>query len=131
MVVRKNNFPHPIDKHVGGRMRLRRIEMRLSQNALADKLGITFQAVQKYESGAVRLSASRLYEVAQALAIPPSFFFDSYSDEISEAAPHCLDRRDLAALLRGYCAIRDIALQTQVRRLIAVLGRTQEETTES
>jgi hypothetical protein len=95
MVVRKNNFPHPIDKHVGGRMRLRRIEMR------------------------------------QALAIPPSFFFDGYADEISEAAPHCLDRRDLAALLRGYCAIRDIALQTQVRRLIAVLGRTQEETTES
>ena len=87
MVVGKDNLPNPIDTYVGARMRLRRIEMRLSQNALAEKLGITFQAVQKYESSAVRLSASRLYEVAQALAVAPSFFFDGYSDEISEAAP--------------------------------------------
>jgi transcriptional regulator with XRE-family HTH domain len=130
MLVRKDNLPNPIDTYVGARMRLRRIEMRLSQNALAEKLGITFQAVQKYESSAVRLSASRLYEVAQALAIQPSFFFEGYADEGGGDGPQSLDRRDLTALLRGYCGIRDAALQTQVRRLISMLGRSPDAPTE-
>src|ERR1043166_6701168 len=60
VVTRKDNEPHPIDVYVGGRMRLRRIQLGLSQGALASKIGVSFQAVQKYESGDIRISASRL-----------------------------------------------------------------------
>src|SRR6185437_3081280 len=67
---------HPIDRHVGARMRLRRMELRLSQSTLGAKLGVTFQAVQKYEGGVVRISASRLYDLAQALGTTPAFFFE-------------------------------------------------------
>jgi transcriptional regulator with XRE-family HTH domain len=58
-ISRKENEPHPIDVYVGGRMRLRRIQLGLSQGALASKIGVSFQAVQKYESGDIRISASR------------------------------------------------------------------------
>ena len=59
--------PHPIDCHVGRRIRLRRAQLRLSQSALAARIGVSFQAVQKYESGSIRISASRLYEMSLAL----------------------------------------------------------------
>src|SRR5215472_8808112 len=59
IVPRKDHDAHPIDIYVGGRMRLRRIQLGLSQGALASKIGVSFQAVQKYESGDIRISASR------------------------------------------------------------------------
>src|SRR5215813_15267222 len=79
-ISRKENEPHPIDIYVGGRMRLRRIQLGLSQGALANKIGVSFQAVQKYESGDIRISASRLYDVAQVLEVSPAFFFEGYPD---------------------------------------------------
>ncbi len=80
VVSRKDNEPHPIDVYVGGRMRLRRIQLGLSQGALASKIGVSFQAVQKYESGDIRISASRLYDVSQVLDVSPAFFFEGYPD---------------------------------------------------
>lgn len=68
--------PDPVDTHVGARLRLRRTLMGLSQTELARAVGLTFQQVQKYESGANRISASRLYHIAEALDVPVSFFFD-------------------------------------------------------
>ena len=123
MAARKEQT-HPIDAHVGARMRLRRLEMRMSQTALAERLGISFQAVQKYEIGAVRLSASRLYDAALALAVRPGFFFDGVPGTPSggELAP-----RDVAALVRSYHAIRDERLKTEVRRLVASLGSANAE----
>jgi len=59
-------------------MRLRRIQLGMSQGALAAKIGVSFQAVQKYESGDIRISASRLYDVAQVLQVTPGFFFEGY-----------------------------------------------------
>lgn len=127
-MARKVNTQHPIDRHAGARLRIRRIEMRLSQTALAGKLGITFQAVQKYEAGAVRLSAGRLYDLAQALQVKPAFFFEAYADDGAADEPHLgLDRRDAAALLRGYYGIRDPRLQADVRRLVARLGHGEPE----
>jgi len=70
---------HPIDCHVGRRIRLRRAQLRLSQSDLGARIGVSFQAVQKYESGAIRISASRLYEMALALAVTPGFFFADYA----------------------------------------------------
>lgn len=68
--------PNPIDKHVGSRVRLRRVLLGLSQEKLGDALGLTFQQVQKYEKGANRIGASRLQEISKILGVPPSYFFE-------------------------------------------------------
>jgi len=72
--------PNPVDLHVGGRVRMRRKPLGVSQEQLADSLGLTFQQVQKYERGANRVSASKLYEIAKTLQVPVSFFFDGLAD---------------------------------------------------
>jgi transcriptional regulator with XRE-family HTH domain len=68
--------PNPIDVHVGLQVRLRRKELKISQEKLAEALGLTFQQVQKYERGANRISASKLYEIARALQVPIGWFFE-------------------------------------------------------
>ncbi len=68
--------PHPVDIHVGGRVKLKRTMLGLSQENLGDRLGVTFQQVQKYEKGSNRISASRLLEVATILETSVSFFFE-------------------------------------------------------
>ncbi len=72
--------PNPIDKHVGSRVRMRRMMLGMSQEKLGDALGLTFQQVQKYEKGANRVGASRLQHISHILQVPVSFFF--------EGAPH-------------------------------------------
>lgn len=138
IVPRKDHEAHPIDIYVGGRMRLRRIQLGLSQGALASKIGVSFQAVQKYESGDIRISASRLYDVAQVLEVSPGFFFEGYPDGIVakniavEASPanETFDRREVMSLIRGYYGIRDPQLQADILRLISKLGnRAGDETT--
>ena len=68
--------PNPTDKHVGARVRMRRMMLSMSQEKLGDALGLTFQQVQKYEKGANRIGASRLQQISQILQVPVSFFFD-------------------------------------------------------
>jgi transcriptional regulator with XRE-family HTH domain len=137
IVPRKDHEAHPIDIYVGGRMRLRRIQLGLSQGALASKIGVSFQAVQKYESGDIRISASRLYDVAQVLEVSPAFFFEGYPDGIvakniaAEASPanETFNRREVMSLIRGYYGIRDPQLQADILRLISKLGnRPGDET---
>ena len=72
--------PNPIDKHVGARVRMRRMMLSMSQEKLGDALGLTFQQVQKYEKGTNRIGASRLQQISHILQVPVSFFF--------EGAPH-------------------------------------------
>jgi transcriptional regulator with XRE-family HTH domain len=72
--------PNPIDKHVGSRVRMRRMMLNMSQEKLGDALGLTFQQVQKYEKGTNRIGASRLQQISGILQVPVSFFF--------EGAPH-------------------------------------------
>ena len=72
--------PHRIDVHVGLQVRLRRRALGLSQHELADAIGLTFQQVQKYERGANRISASKLYEIARALRAPIDWFFSGLED---------------------------------------------------
>jgi transcriptional regulator with XRE-family HTH domain len=78
--------PDPTDKHVGNRMRMRRLMLHLSQTKLADALGISFQQVQKYEKGANRIGASRLQQTANFLQVPVSFFFDGLPELSSKPA---------------------------------------------
>src|SRR5271154_2623329 len=80
----ESRLPNPIDLHVGARIRLRRRMQGVSQEKLADALGLTFQQVQKYERGANRVSASKLYEIATALQAPVSYFFDGLADPSNE-----------------------------------------------
>src|SRR5277367_57487 len=68
--------PNPIDKHVGSRVRMRRLMLDMSQTDVADAVGLTFQQVQKYEKGTNRISASRLQHISQILQVPVEFFFD-------------------------------------------------------
>ena len=72
--------PHPVDLHVGARVRQRRMLVGMSQEQLGRKLGLTFQQVQKYEKGANRISASRLAEIASVLSTAPTYFFDAMPD---------------------------------------------------
>ena len=73
---RNSRRANPMDVHVGGRVRLRRMLLGMSQEKLGDHLGLTFQQVQKYEKGVNRIGASRLFELARVLGVPVQFFYD-------------------------------------------------------
>ncbi len=79
--------PHPIEVHVGSRVRLRRILLGMSQTHLGEKLEITYQQIQKYERGFNRVSASRLYQISRILGVPVSFFFDDLDEEAGARPP--------------------------------------------
>src|SRR4051794_36261191 len=72
-------FPNPIDVHVGNRIRLRRTLLGMSQERLAEQIGLTFQQVQKYERGTNRVSSSRLFDLSRVLDVPIRYFFEEMS----------------------------------------------------
>lgn len=74
---------NPVDKHVGERVRMRRMLLGMSQERLGEQLGLTFQQVQKYEKGVNRIGASRLFDLAQVLGVPIQFFYESMSAAVS------------------------------------------------
>jgi transcriptional regulator with XRE-family HTH domain len=78
--------PDPVDLHVGARLRYRRMLLGMSQEALAGRLGLTFQQIQKYEKGQNRVGASRLWRLAQALDAPVGYFFEDLPDAPAEGA---------------------------------------------
>jgi len=73
---RRRKAPNPIDQHVGSRVRMRRMMLAMSQQALGAALGLTFQQVQKYEKGTNRIGASRLQQISHILQVPVAFFFE-------------------------------------------------------
>lgn len=114
----KYDGPDPIDIHVGSRLRLRRTIVGMSQTELAAKVGLTFQAIQKYEHGNIRISASRLYELAIALRVPIATFFEGLPDSATVGTgeahvPENGDVTDRAALelVRTFAEIRDPGLR--------------------
>jgi len=76
----KEEGPHPVDVHVGRRLRMRRAQLGMSQTTLGDKLGITFQQIQKYERGANRVSASMLYDITRVVGTEIAYFFEDLPD---------------------------------------------------
>ena len=78
--------PNPVDIHVGSRIRLRRMMIGMSQERLGERLGLTFQQVQKYEKGANRVGASRLFAISRILEVPVEFFFADMPDSITDTA---------------------------------------------
>ncbi|KUJ76970.1 Cro/Cl family transcriptional regulator [Ruegeria marisrubri] len=110
---------HPVDVHVGKRVRHRRWLIGMTQQQLAEQVGIKFQQIQKYETGANRISASRLWDIAEALDVPVSFFFEGL-DEAHKEAPgkknvpaDLMGDKEALDLVRSYYAIPE----NQRRRL--------------
>jgi len=102
-------MPHPVDVMVGKRIRLRRVQLGLSQTELGHKLGVTFQQIQKYENGTNRVSCSRLYETSVALDVPIAYFFvDSANASIELAVAEQFDVPDLKDGIHLMTAFRQI-----------------------
>jgi transcriptional regulator with XRE-family HTH domain len=118
--------PHHVDEHVGRRLKLRRLLLGLSQERLGELLGLTFQQIQKYERGANRLGASRLYEAARVLQVDVGFFFEDLADEAGGLAEEAIAyrhdvacrgvdrRRDTLELVRAFERINDQELRRRV-----------------
>ena len=106
---------HPVDAHVGKRIRHRRWMVGMTQQQLADRVGIKFQQIQKYETGMNRVSASRLWDIAEALTVPVSFFFEGLSENDAKGAANgdMLADKEAMDLIRSYYAIPE----AQRRRL--------------
>ncbi len=108
---------HPVDVHVGKRIRHRRWMVGMTQQQLAEKVGIKFQQIQKYETGMNRVSASRLWEISEALSVPVGFFFeglDSNAEKVESSLPDdILADKEALELVRSYYAIPE----TQRRQL--------------
>jgi transcriptional regulator with XRE-family HTH domain len=138
----REHRPSPIDIHVGGRVRLRRTLLGLSQEKLGDALGLTFQQVQKYERGVNRIGASRLFDLSRVLDVPIGFFFDDMPDALG-GSQHAvrrsygfaeqqegfdddtLHRRETLELVRAYYRINDPAVRKRVFELIKSLTPTE------
>ena len=121
--------PNPIDAYVGGRVRMRRLTLGMSQEALAKQLGLTFQQVQKYEKGTNRISASRLQALSQILDVPVHFFFEGvprYAGKGKEPSkPPALDyiadvlaNSDGHALIRAFARVKEPALRRSIVRVV-------------
>ncbi|GAA6208000.1 helix-turn-helix transcriptional regulator [Cognatishimia sp. WU-CL00825] len=108
---------HPVDVHVGKRIRHRRWLVGMTQQQLAEQVGIKFQQIQKYETGANRVSASRLWDIAEALEVPVSFFFEGIGESNTESTSSfpadLMGDKEALDLVRSYYAIPE----NQRRRL--------------
>lgn len=110
---------HPVDVHVGKRIRHRRWMIGITQQQLADSVGIKFQQIQKYETGMNRVSASRLWGIADALDVPVSFFFEGLEEgEVAARDDSVVADREAMELVRAYSAIPE-----QQRRKLFDLAR--------
>jgi len=140
----RESRPSPIDIHVGGRIRLRRTLLQMSQERLGDALGLTFQQVQKYERGANRVGASRLFNLSRVLDVPVSFFFDDMpascgsgggtrmpamqaggfaeAQEGFGAPDDLFSRKETVDLVRAYYRITEQPVRKRVLDLIKSMG---------
>jgi transcriptional regulator with XRE-family HTH domain len=123
----RKKAPSPIDKHVGSRVRMRRIMLAMSQEKLGAALGLTFQQVQKYEKGTNRIGASRLQQISQILQVPVAFFFEGAPNAL---APHSgsalsmaqiddfISDSDGLKLIRAFMRIDNAALRRRIVMLV-------------
>lgn len=139
--IGKARQAHPVDVHVGGRVRLRRVFLGYSQEKLANALGLTFQQIQKYERGANRISASKLYELSRILSVPVTYFFEGVESEgeagagtgpnagatttanIHSSDPDFTNQRETLQLISSYYRIPDAKVRAEVLSLLKTLGR--------
>jgi transcriptional regulator with XRE-family HTH domain len=129
--------PDPIDRHVGTRIRGRRVGLRISQTKLGQAIGVTFQQIQKYESGTNRVGASNLFKIAQALGVEVSFFFEGLHPESLASATatmgladqpatafdvNPMNSREAFELMHNYFRIPDPTVRKRLFQLVRVLA---------
>jgi transcriptional regulator with XRE-family HTH domain len=131
--------PNPIDKHVGSRVRMRRVLIGMSQERLGDALGLTFQQVQKYEKGTNRIGASRLQQISRILGMPVEFFFDgapSGEQELAQGFNEVADTPYVADFLstnegvqlnRAFLRIKDPKMRRRVVDLVNAIAGEEEQ----
>jgi len=128
----RKKSPNSIDKHVGSRVRMRRMMLDMSQSGLGDALGITFQQVQKYEKGTNRISASRLQQACHTLQVPIAFFFEGApaGDALPGRLPSpdpltdLMATRDGLALVKAFMRISNVQLR---RRIVSLVEEIEED----
>ena len=123
---------NPVDVHVGTRVRLRRQVLKMSQEKLGDQLGVTFQQVQKYERGANRIGASRLWKISDVLNVPINFFFDGLNDQTAQGefaendqmpiVYDFINSPDGVALAKAVSQIKSKAVRRQILELARSLA---------
>lgn len=129
--------PNPIDKHVGSRVRMRRVLLGMSQEKLGEALGLTFQQVQKYEKGANRIGASRLQEISNTLQVPPSYFFEGlpthqnttpgFAEETSTAfVTDFIATAEGLQLNKAFARIKDRKVRRRIIDLVAELAEDEQ-----
>jgi len=130
--------PNPTDKHVGARIRMRRLMLGMSQTALAQGLDLTFQQIQKYEKGVNRVGASRLHQIAHILRVPVEFFFEG-APGIPGAKANASDAPLLAhvseflatpdglTLVAGFMKVRSAKLRRSIVELVSYLAQSQDK----
>src|SRR5262252_5819650 len=120
----RKKAPSPIDKHVGSRVRMRRIMLAMSQEKLGAALGLTFQQVQKYEKGTNRIGASRLQQISHILQVPVAFFFEGLPNELAPSALSVAQIDDFISdsdglrLIRAFMRIDNAALRRRIVMLV-------------
>lgn len=127
--------PHRVDVHVGARVRILRRASGMSQEALAARLGLTFQQVQKYERGANRISASKLFEIAAALNVPVSSFFEGLrqvdeagsSRRVDDIFARLMEHEEGAALAELFPQIRSAQVRRTLVRMVRALVADQSD----
>ncbi len=120
---------------MGSRVRLRRTLLGMSQEKLGEAVGLTFQQIQKYERGANRIGASRLYEFSRILDVPVSFFFDDMPSEVEQVEPGTdttmekdpLAQRETLELVRAYYRIDDAYVRKRIFELTKTLGGAEAD----
>ena len=133
-------IPHAVDRHVGQRLRLRRLVCDLSQGALAKSCRITFQQVQKYEKGSNRISASRLQQIAKMLDVPVSFFFEGaptgdmptggFSDSAANAyVSDFMSSSEGVQLTKAFVRIKSAKVRRRIIDLVETLAEEEPENT--
>lgn len=123
-VHRPANRANDTDRHVGARIRERRIMLGLSQQQMADLIGVTYQQAHKYERGINRISAGRLYEIAQVLGVPVSYFFEGLDNQ---RAPDLTARQRMCLeLARNFSAIQNERHQEALSQMARALAAAEE-----
>ena len=127
MPANASKKPHPVDIHVGLRLRLRRNMLGMSQDDLGKQVGITFQQIQKYERGIDRVSASRLWEFAQILNVPEDYFFEGLEGNKTSGDSDCqlLNSKESQKLIKAYYDIPEPEVRHKIRNLIRCLAEGQ------
>lgn len=139
---RGSGKPNPIDVHVGQRVRLRRTLLGMSQEKLGEAIGLTFQQVQKYERGANRIGASRLFDLSRVLDVPVGYFFEEMANGVAQRSPapaaglaeqadpyepDPMAKRETLELVRAYYRISDPQVRKRLFEMTKALAAADRQ----